>query len=290
MSGRQQLAHVPPVHADERDRPVAATPRHGAKRLAQEGGERRCRHLARGHRELGVLDAARAADMPVDRNVVRRIGEHQVDRLVAEQCRIVRVAPRVAADQLVAPEQPQVAAACHRVEGHCRDRIVGSRQGFRARLASVVEDEVDLGKAEPGQRHVEFEVDQPLQLDCEDLAVPAGVQRQLIVGNHICPPLGLGEVRQRHGWHRGQAEQPGRHHPTVPRDDLARVADQHRVSKPEPRDAVGDLPNLLLAVGSGVRSEWLQRRRRLVNDFVPSVFHRCVPPSVRPSPRLSFRQ
>ena len=62
---------------------------------------------------------------------------------------------------------------------------------------ALVEHEVDLGEAEAGQLDIELEVDQRLQLDREDLLVPAGVERQLVVGEHIGAALGVGEVRQR---------------------------------------------------------------------------------------------
>jgi hypothetical protein len=65
-------------------------------------------HLADAHREVAVADAARAADMAVDRNVVRRIRADQIDDFIAEKRGIgVRVA-RISAEKLMTPEQPKV--------------------------------------------------------------------------------------------------------------------------------------------------------------------------------------
>jgi hypothetical protein len=38
----------------------------------------------------------------------------------------------------------------------------------------------------------------------------------------------------------------------MPSDDLAVIADQHRIGEAEPLDAVGDLPDLLFGVSPGI--------------------------------------
>ena len=50
--------------------------------LVQEGDELRRRHLARGHREFGMPDLPKTADVTVDRHVVGRVGEDHL-RLLA---------------------------------------------------------------------------------------------------------------------------------------------------------------------------------------------------------------
>ena len=91
-----------------------------------------------------------------------------------------------------------------------------------------------------------------LQLDRQHLLIPAGIERQLVVGQHIGPPLRrieMGQAQRRHAVH---AEQLGGLDPAMAGDDLAVVADQHRIGEAEPLDAVGDLPNLLLGMGAGI--------------------------------------
>ena len=51
-------------------------------------------------------------------------------------------------------------------------------------------------QAEAGELDVELEIDQTLQLDREDLPVPAGVERELVVGKHVGAALGGAQVRQ----------------------------------------------------------------------------------------------
>ena len=48
-----------------------------AERLAQKRREGLARHLADAHGELAMSDAAEPADMPIDRYVVRWIGEEE---------------------------------------------------------------------------------------------------------------------------------------------------------------------------------------------------------------------
>ena len=138
------------------------------------------------------LTAPEPADVAVDRHVVGRIGEDEVGPRPVHQRLEVDLAARVAAQQAMAAEPPEIAVARDRragCEGNCIVRPIGT---VGIRLARLVDDEVDLGQAEAGQLDVEVEVDQRLQLDREDLLVPAGIERELVVGEHVGPPLGLG--------------------------------------------------------------------------------------------------
>jgi hypothetical protein len=55
----------------------------------------------------------------------------------------------------------------------------------------LLEEEVDLRNREPGQFDVELEVDEALQLDCQELLVPAGLLGELVVSQDIGPLFGL---------------------------------------------------------------------------------------------------
>ena len=78
-----------------------------------------------------------------------------------------------------------------------RGTVVGAGERGGTRLASIVEHDVDLSQREPGQRDVEVEVDEALQLACQDLDIPAGVQRQRVVSDEIRATFGCRQVRQR---------------------------------------------------------------------------------------------
>jgi hypothetical protein len=49
-----------------------------------------------------------------------------------------------------------------------------------------------------------------------------------------------------------QAEQLGGLDPTMARDDLAILSDQHRIGKTKPSDTLCDLPDLLPGMGPGI--------------------------------------
>ncbi len=56
-----------------------------AEGLAQEPREGFRRHLADPHGERAVANAAEAADMAIDRDVVGRVGKHEVGALALQQ-------------------------------------------------------------------------------------------------------------------------------------------------------------------------------------------------------------
>jgi hypothetical protein len=45
-----------------------------------------------------------------------------------------------------------------------------------------------------GELDVELNVNEGLELDRQDIAIPAGVLRKLVIGDHIGPALRLGQV------------------------------------------------------------------------------------------------
>ena len=78
----QQFIEMAPVHAHEGDGAVGAVAADLLEEGREEGRELVLRHLARGHRELGVLNAPEARHVTADRHIIRRVGEHHL-RLLA---------------------------------------------------------------------------------------------------------------------------------------------------------------------------------------------------------------
>jgi hypothetical protein len=87
-----------------------------------------------------------------------------------------------------------------------------------------------------------------LELLSEQPIVPSGNLREPIVGDHEGARLGRRQVIEAQCRHLGHSEQAACQQPTVPGDNLAVVIDQDRDIKAEGLDALGDLPDLLLAV------------------------------------------
>ena len=137
------------------------------------------------------------------------------------------------------PSEPEIARdgsrqSSDRAGEGPRPRLPPGRLGSSP---GVVEEEVDLGEREAGELDVELEIDEGLQLDREDIAVPAGVQRELVVGDHVGPALRRAQVGQPERRHALQAEQLGGLDPAVTGDDLVLIADQDRVGEAEALDA-----------------------------------------------------
>ena len=121
---------------------------------------------------------------------------------------------------------------------------------------------LQLALAEADQPEVEAELREIGQLEPQQRLVPAGVQRQLVVGQHIGALLRLAHVRELDHRHPLQPELACRQHPAVPGDDAARAVDQHRVRPAELADAGRDLRHLGIGVGArvaGIRDQLAQR-------------------------------
>ena len=88
-------------------------------------------------------------------------------------------------------ELPQVPAPGH---GRSRvdrggDLVLWTALRVRRRFPRLVQQQIDLGERKAGDLDVKVDVDERLQLDREHLAVPAGVQRELVVGDNVGPAL-----------------------------------------------------------------------------------------------------
>src|SRR5215207_7579436 len=76
------------------------------------------------------------------------------------------------------------------------DLVLTFGRGRWGALLGVIEQDVDFGKREAGELEIKLHVNEGLQLDRQDIAIPAGVLRKLVVGDDIGPSLGLVEMRQ----------------------------------------------------------------------------------------------
>ena len=134
----------------------------------------------------------------------------------------------------------------------------------------LVEHHVHLGERKAGQLQIEIKVDQTLQLDRQELPIPARIKGELVVRNHVGAPFCFSEVRQPQRRNCGLSKEPDSLHAAVAGNDLVGVADQHRVVKPEPFYASGDLLDLLSGMSAGVawiRVQLLNRKAFNVHGF-----------------------
>ena len=186
--------------------------------------------------------------MTVDGNVVRGIGEDELRLGVTDQPDIGRGVSGVGAQQQVRSKLPEVTGASDRMSVRIgRDLILGTAR-LAGGLPGFLQAKVDLGGLEARQLDLEVEVDQGLQLDRQDLPVPASLLGQPVVGKDVGPLLCFREVGEPNGRHDGDAEKLCRGDPPVPGDDLALLIDQNRIAEAKALYAFGNLADLLLGV------------------------------------------
>ncbi len=99
---------MPPIHEDEGDGAVAGGLGHESEAVEQKNCEFLFAHFADAHREFAMPNSARAADMAVDRYVVRRIGADEIDNVVAQKGAVgCAIARRRRADGALKPRCPR---------------------------------------------------------------------------------------------------------------------------------------------------------------------------------------
>src|SRR5262249_61515560 len=109
---------------------------------------------------------------------------------------------RIPANQTMAPETPNIPYprdSGRWIIGGQGDLILDVSRIVRRALARFVEHEVDFGGRETGELDIEIDVDEALQLDRQELSVPARVEGELVVGQHIGPPLARIQMSQDDG-------------------------------------------------------------------------------------------
>lgn len=136
-----------------------------------------------------MANAAQARNVAVDLKVIRWVSEGEISPFLAKQGVVVFRQSGIAADQLVPTQQPKVRPAGHWRSAQSWNVVISSVGPVGISLRRVVEDEVRLGQAETRQFNIVVQVDEALELDCEDLALPASVERQLVVGKDVRSPV-----------------------------------------------------------------------------------------------------
>ena len=249
------------------------------KTVDKKRGELRRAHFTRGHDELAVLDRAGPTDVSGDRDIVRRIAEHHLRPRGPEQALVGLSPGGVAADQPVLSDVPDIAKTGDRIAGKRFGNAVGriGLIGGRA-IGQLAQGNVDLGQLEPGERQVVVELERReiLELQGQQVTVPAGILGKLVVGDHIGANVGFAHVAQANGRDQFHPDQLRRRDPAVAGDDAVVFVHEHRIDEPEMPYGARDLRDLFLGMRARVRRPKHQRRCRLIFDF--EVGHLLLPP------------
>ena len=103
------------------------------------------------------------------------------------------------------------------------------RCGLGRSLLPVVQNQIDFPGLESGQLNIKTKIDQALQLDGEDVAVPAGLCRQCVVGNQIGALICFTQMGQAYRWDCRNTEKFGGFHAAMTGDDVQIVVGQYWV-------------------------------------------------------------
>ena len=207
--------------------------------------------------------------MAADRHIIGRIGEHHLRLLLAEQRRINVGLCGIATDEAMPADRPDIASPRDRRPRRDRRHLIcgiGLAVLFAER--QLADEHVDLRQLEAGDGEIEVDVEvgEILELDREQVPIPAGILGELVVGDHISADIRLAHARQLDGRDRHAAEQLRGRDTAMPGDDAVRIIDQDRIGESEPPDRRGDLLNLLCGMRARIACSGLQRRNRLVDN------------------------
>ena len=164
-------------------------------------------------------------------------------------------------------------AANQSVPAHDPD-VATLRYGMLLKFGNVVRIG-QAGRTEAGQRgyllvsearerQVEAKVLEFAELQREQFRIPAGVQRQLVVGDDVGAFLRCAQSRQFDDRHLGDAEFPRSHEPPMTGYDAVVAIDEDGGGPTELADGGGDLRDLGIGMGAGIAGVWDQRRGRTV--------------------------
>ena len=245
LGGCHQLGNVPPVGADIMECTVARHRCCGTQSNAEEAHVIRGRHLSARHGELGVLRPA-ATHHVADAHVVRRVQERHVGAAVRHQVSDVCRRTRVAAEQLVRAEHPQVArlADCKVPQPIGSDTVLRVGNG-RFKIGRKL---IDLDRLEAEDRDIKtLRFQQSGQLryfDRKALTIPARVVCNLVVSNRKGAPSRRRKSRQYDHRHFRHAEELRCFVAALARDEFPILSHQQRVREAERDHAVCDLADL----------------------------------------------
>src|SRR5262249_20227873 len=104
----EQLPHMAPIHAHKRNAAVARKRGGVSECQSQEACECFGRHFANPHGEFAMANASKPCHVPVDRNVVWRVGEYEGRALATHHQVKYGSVSSIPANQTMAPETPNI--------------------------------------------------------------------------------------------------------------------------------------------------------------------------------------
>lgn len=112
-----------------------------------------------------------------------RVGEYELGLFAVQKANIGGVLAGIGAEKPVSAQHPHVTRLADRRAGRGRRDIILGSGGLH--FPRPLNKDIDVGHLEPGQLHLEIQVDQPLQLDGKNLRIPARLLGEAIVGKNV---------------------------------------------------------------------------------------------------------
>jgi len=109
-----------------------------------------------------MVYAAEPTNMPIDLDIVRRVGEYELSLPAIEERLVVGAVPGISTQQPVLSENPKVAGLAHRNAGRTSRDIVFWPTRIAGCLSCFIQDDVDLGRLESSEFDLDIKVDEPL--------------------------------------------------------------------------------------------------------------------------------
>src|SRR3984893_14873549 len=227
-SNVDQIADVAPVHADVMDRPFSRDANAIGERFNEELSKLRRGHFAGGESEFGMSNPPAAADL-AHPQVVWRIAKHRRRRCALHQAGEVGGFSRIAAQEPVFSQSPQIPASRCRIPGQSWQEVFW----LRPRGGHISQEQVALRRLKPGQRNIEalgrHKVDQLAELDRQDFAIPTGLFGEFVVGDHIGALLRRGEMAEPDNRRMSQSFQLRRFETAMAGKNHVGVVDDYRI-------------------------------------------------------------
>jgi hypothetical protein len=203
-------------------------------------------HLARRHRELAVTNSTLAGDVPINRQVVGRIGKHDIRPQTLHQCLVGRRVEGIAAANEVSSGPPQITRSGNRRLTDAIRKFIGRVRSARVRDRRLLDAQIDFRHREAGDFEAEIEFDRRelVQDLAEQPLIPTRQLGQAIVGDAEGPrPFGR-KVLDADYRDLNPPQPPQREDPAMSGQDLVVAVDQDRDKAAEGFDAIGDLTYL----------------------------------------------
>src|SRR5262249_16145228 len=115
-------------------------------------------------------------------------------------------------------------------------------------LTGVIENDVDRANVESGQLDLEVKVQQPLQLICQGVLVPACQFGEPVIGEQIAALFCCREMTDPERRHFIQAKEFCSFQPSVTCNDFAVLVHENWIDEPKPPNTIGNLPDLFARV------------------------------------------